>query len=384
MTTRSGIVWVLAFVAIGCGGGTDLGDIPNDGVGDAAVDTARPDTRAPEASSDTRDPVPDSAVADSARSDSARDGGAADTAPTDSGSIDVGADTKPTDTATGDAAPADTPSGDTTSVDTGRIDAAFDAPPFDGPPTSATVGDLCTSDDHCDRVGDGINKCSNALFRDGALYPTPVCIGVDCDPGDGTVITGCDGEKGVCLSTGSGGICLPACSFDNTGAAPAGCRGADVCNVFGFGKDSSGAPIGVGYCFGGCTKDLDCATGVCQRETGLCVNTRVTYTKPFGSTCVTADATANRCSCLYTTASGAGYCSTFCKVGDPATTCPSGFACSAGLPTNESDGTALFSRDPAGIGGYCLKTCSTDADCAPLNAYCDSTASGKICQPGRR
>ena len=253
-------------------------------------------------------------------------------------------------------------------------------------PGEGTTGKACTDDTTCDVSGAGVNACSNALFSLGTLYPAPVCVGKDCDPGDGTSIMGCDDPLGVCLSTGSGGICLPACSFGaDDGAAPVGCVGKDACNVLGWGKDSAGKLQGVGYCFGGCTADADCTKGdKCQVESGLCVKAPVVYTKTLGTACTDADATSKpaKCECLYLTSTKKGYCSTFCKVGDASTTCATGYTCSPGLPTTDStDGSALFSKDPAGMAGNCLKTCTADADCTALNSTCKTTASGKVCYP---
>lgn len=40
----------------------------------------------------------------------------------------------------------------------------------------------------------------------------------------------------------------------------------------------------------------------------------------------------------------------------------------------------------AGLAGYCLKNCATDADCVGLNAYCSENAGTgqKTCQIGKR
>ena len=291
-----------------------------------------------------------------------------------------------------------TPGGDSVVTTKPPTDANHDGPrPLDGgdatsteggvtnPPHGGTTGSPCTDDTACDTTGDGINKCSNKLFKAGTLYPTPVCIGTDCDPGDGTSIVGCDMDKGVCLSTGTGGICIGACGFDDSGAAPTGCQGKDVCNVYGWGKDTSGKLTGVGYCFGGCKADADCTGGdKCQVEDGLCVKAPNTYAKKLGDPCVKADYDkATGCICNYDSTSGQGYCIKACYVGGAA--CDTGFSCSAGLPkTSSTDGSALFTKDPTGMAGSCLKTCSADADCAAVHGYCADLASGKACVPGTK
>lgn len=240
-----------------------------------------------------------------------------------------------------------------------------------------------------DRVSAAAPTCttgtsSSELFTKGPLYPTPVCVGVDlpeCAANDGTTVVSCNGTQGVCLDTGTNELCLPACSFGTDGAAPTGCTGRDVCNVFGWGRDTSGTLAGVGYCFGGCRSDGDCPKGsACQIEDGLCMNAKTAYTKPLGAACTkTADAGASpTCNCLYGATSGTGYCSSFCVVGN--TACGAGFVCSPQLPTSDATG-ALFGKDPRGIAGNCLKTCSTNADCSGMNATCKTTATGKVCAP---
>ncbi|GAC1560438.1 MAG: hypothetical protein NVS3B10_18720 [Polyangiales bacterium] len=244
-----------------------------------------------------------------------------------------------------------------------------------------TTGNKCAANAECDPLGTGDDKCSNGLFKSGTLYPTPVCIGVTCDPGAGTTIMACDNNKGVCLSTGSGGICLPVCGFDNSTAAPTGCQGKDGCNVYGWGKDAtSGKLNGVGYCFGGCSADADCTGGdKCQKESGLCVKAPIAYTKAVGDACLNTDA-GKTCECLYSNKTNKGYCSQACQVGT-AGVCGTGYSCSALLPKVDTSGAALFSKSPAGISGYCMKNCATDADCTALNGTCQDTTDGKVCSP---
>lgn len=295
------------------------------------------------------------------------------------------------------SSPTDTGPAKTDGGTDSKTDSKTDAPVVvDGSGETAvaengTTGKDCTDDASCDPLELGTSFCSPTGFTSGSLYPTPTCFSVDCDAGDGTKIMGCDKDTGVCLSTSSGGICLPACEFDDTGAAPKGCNGKNKCNVYGWGTDSTTmAVIGVGYCFGGCKADADCPTGnKCQVEDGLCVKTKVTYTKNPGDACVKADSgsstTPAKCNCLYTTAEGTGYCANTCYFGE--STCGTGFTCDTNLPSAKiRDTDVIFTKSPTGMAGYCLKNCSTDADCAGLNAYCEASAGNtqKTCQIGKR
>ncbi len=246
-----------------------------------------------------------------------------------------------------------------------------------------TVGQPCSSDTTCDVTGLGDTRCAMGAFGGDSLYPNPVCIGVSCDPGDGTSVMSCDGINGVCLATSSGGICLPACDFDGTsGYKPYGCTGKDACNAYGWGNDSTtGKLIGVGYCYGGCFSDADCPSGErCQREEGVCKKTLDTYTKPIGTACNKGD---TDCFCLYATSTSNGYCSAFCKM-DESGWCPSGYTCDAMLPKTDTSGATLFTKAPATMAGYCLKNCTTDADCTALNGFCKEMAGTgrKTCQVG--
>jgi hypothetical protein len=176
-----------------------------------------------------------------------------------------------------------------------------------------------------------------------------------------------------------GGICLPTCTFSST-SSPTGCRGKDACNVYGW--DAASDPTGYGYCFGGCVADADCiAGGSCQKETGLCVTSKTTYSKSVGTACTSADATSTpaKCNCLYSTTTGAGYCTQFCIFGGTPS-CGSGYSCDTLLP---SSGTTIFTGSPSGLAGSCLKDCTTDSDCTALNSTCKQSAGvgSKTCQP---
>jgi hypothetical protein len=293
---------------------------------------------------------------------------------TDSGTATTDTTVVVTDTAT---PPVDTG----TKIDTGPK-------PDTGTTSDLTTGKTCVSDDTCDVTGDGINVCSKGAFSTGDLYPTAICIGVTCDPGTGNAVYGCDGDLGICIPTTSGGICLPMCEFSDSTTAPTGCAGKNKCNAYSWGKDATTmAPFGVGYCFGGCKADADCPTGnVCQVEDGLCVKTKVTYTKSPGDACTDADAKAPaKCNCLYTTAEKKGYCANVCYFGE--TTCGTGFTCDASLPRVKLlTDDVVFTKVPTGIAGYCLKNCTTDSDCTALNGYCEEMAGTgkKTCQLGKR
>jgi hypothetical protein len=266
------------------------------------------------------------------------------------------------------------------------IDSGFDG----GGPTDHTTGDPCKSDDDCDKTGAGESRCAAGLFSEGTLYPNPVCVGLDCDPGDGTRVSHCDGDKGICLDAGGTGICLGICSFDTSGAPAKGCAARDACNYFATDHSAPGALVGYGYCFGGCFADADCTGGErCQKESGLCVRRLTTYTKKIGDACTLSDVSSSSpaCNCLYLPPTNKGYCSAFCEIGVATSTCPTGYTCDALLPkVDPSTGGPGFSGKVLGLAGYCTKDCATDAECAPLNGYCEENGGTgrKTCQPGAR
>jgi hypothetical protein len=269
----------------------------------------------------------------------------------------------------------------TTGTDTGTIGTDTGGGLEGGPSQGGTTGTLCSTSTDCDVLHDGVQGCTSDSFTSGTLYPTPVCIGRSCTPDPtGASIVFCDGTLGVCLPVTSGGICLPACTFSST-SSPTGCRGKDACDVYGW-TTSTTDPTGYGYCFGGCAADSDCiAGGVCQTETGLCVTSKVTYTKSLGTACTSTDATSTpaACNCLYSTTTNKGYCTQYCIFGGTPS-CSSGYTCDTLLP---SSGTTIFSGSPSGLAGSCLKNCTTDADCTAINSTCKQSAgvSSKTCQP---
>jgi hypothetical protein len=263
-----------------------------------------------------------------------------------------------------------------------------------------TTGKPCTADTDCHSpTGPGINKCtSDGLFGlDGAsaIYPTAVCLDLaNCDPGDGTTVVFCDGDPtnpsspGVCLSTGTAGhgICLPQCNFKSDGSPATGCRGKDACYTTGFyAQDPSGAPVGIGYCIGGCDVDADCAPGQhCQSDEGYCVRTLATD-QAVGTGCNNnPPAPPPACDCI-TASAGLGYCAQFCVVGRAE--CPTGTVCEASLPTSVPTGADAsiegWTVQNPGMGGWCAPTCTgVGAACSYPNALCRSgTVVGPDCQP---
>ncbi|HEX3343692.1 MAG TPA: hypothetical protein VHS09_03925, partial [Polyangiaceae bacterium] len=216
-------------------------------------------------------------------------------------------------------------------------------------------------------------------FAPEAYYPTAVCILPSCSPVSDAAIHYCDGtddpsSPGICVPQQTGGICLPKCTFDKNGGAAVGCTGKDVCAAY-----TTSPGNGVGYCWGGCTQDLDCPTGQhCQTDQGLCVEGVVPPTKLFGAACTQADTSSGACNCLYGGTAQVGYCSSFCVVGG-ASTCPTGAVCD-GLEYRQYG----FTTSNPGMGGYCAVACSTGdggAACPPSSSCTNVFAAGPDCVP---
>jgi hypothetical protein len=251
-----------------------------------------------------------------------------------------------------------------------------------GGAVDGTTGKTCTMDSDCKGPGGpGLNVCSIAgYFRGGPLNPTPLCLSpAPCDLGTGVNVQFCDGSgptdsmsPGICLPTatamtGPNGQCFPKCVIPVDGSAPTGCPGKDRCNLFASGTDTTGNPIALGYCLGGCTADSDCPTGsTCQKDEGLCLTTPHAVTKQLGQTCTANDlgSTNYRCNCFYQPMTMLGYCSQFCITGpsSPAP-CPSGYVCDPQLlaqVTGLNDASIPgFTKVNPGLAGYCLQACST-------------------------
>lgn len=262
--------------------------------------------------------------------------------------------------------------------DSHRLKCADAGPPLDAEPPpldggSLTTGEACMSDDECDVTGSGTSLCSATAFTNGPLDPTPACFSIDCTPGTRTFPKLCDGNRGLCLSAGSTGLCLGLCTFDlASGSPPTGCIGKDACNAYGMSPD--GDAHGVGYCIGGC-RGGDCPSGSsCQVESGFCVKSPSVYSKKLGDACTSADAMPPaKCNCFTDAATKTGYCTTFCQAG--ITACPGGFVCDPLLPVKS---TAV----PYGIAGACLRQCSSDAECAG-GTHCRRSPAMTVstCQP---
>src|SRR5262249_21163893 len=91
--------------------------------------------------------------------------------------VDSGADTGAADVAAPDTKP--------------KPDTAPEAAADTAPPADKTTGKPCTSSDDCDTTGLGNEYCSTSAVI-GSFYPTPVCLGSSCDPGDTTKVATCD------------------------------------------------------------------------------------------------------------------------------------------------------------------------------------------------
>ena len=238
----------------------------------------------------------------------------------------------------------------------------------------STIGKACSTDATCTGAGE---KCSNDAFGASSILPTPVCVSVGCTPS--VTAPACAGGSGACRNTSAGAAtCSGACAFTaTTSAAATGCLGRDLCHYAGYTIDTQNVVSGVGACLEGCTADVDCATGKCQVETGACVASLVTYTKRTGDICT---AGGTECNCLASPGASHGMCTQLCVTGSALLACPTGFACDPGLPLATGT-TQLFTATPTNLAGSCLRTCSTDADCASLNVTCATIQGTKVCRP---
>jgi hypothetical protein len=267
-----------------------------------------------------------------------------------------------------------------------------------------TSGKPCMTDTDCYGVGGPhINKCtSDALFQEGEIDPTPICLDpVPCDPCGGTNpcdsnFHQCDGpdnsaaSPGICIPTTAPeqagmGACQAACTFVGDGSAPTGCVGKDVCNPFGF-NSHSGIVSGVGICQGGCTADSDCTGEKCDVLRGLCVTTVPTRTKNVGEAC--SGSTDNSCYCPW---ASAGACTAFCRAPAAGTPdpCGAGFACVTFEPTTIAGTTTDasmpgFALQNQGMAGFCLPKCAAvDAAGCPVGWTCQDgfPVGSAVCAP---
>jgi hypothetical protein len=275
------------------------------------------------------------------------------------------------------------------------------------------------TDADCDTpTGPGVHVCSNdVIYGDAAVFPKPVCVlPGECDPlANGTgQLAFCDGDPtdpaspGVCVPNtnppeSGKGTCFPQCNFKTDGSAATGCVGKDVCQTDGFGTDSSGNPLGIGYCYGGCATDSDCSAAganaamaadraqLCDTLYGICTATVTPPTLAIGAGC-NSSVTTSTCDCIANANNNLGFCSTFCKQGG--SECPSGWTCDLSLPTtltNSMDATvAGWTQDNPGMGGFCTPSCNvgtgmatgTDSGVCPANTSCQAgDVDGPDCLP---
>jgi hypothetical protein len=287
-----------------------------------------------------------------------------------------------------------------------------------------TTGAACQSDLDCQPAnGPGLNTCStsSAVFTGAVVYPTPVCIG-KCMFTNNNMLQFCDGvatdttdPPGVCIpsealgppNSTQPGYCLPWCQFEAGGTAPVGsngsapaCQGNDVCSPFVFFpsfETDAGLlpPLGIGYCFGGCTADSQCPTGnACLTSEGICVPpAAVTTPSPLGTVCTSSAS----CDCNLNDDGGAGHCTQFCITGSSTAACPAGYVCDASepaaLPDPDSPGAteAAFTTQNPGLSGSCFPACTpagtadagtADSGTCPPNSTCTTgNAVGADCQP---
>lgn len=166
---------------------------------------------------------------------------------------------------------------------------------------------------------------------------------------------------------------MPQCTFPLGGKPATGCAGTDVCYFLSYVQDRN---EGVGYCFGGCQSDADCAKAGkgqhCQLDEGICL-TAVTPAQPPGTACNLS--TGSTCNCLSNATTGAGYCAPFCVVGG--NPCPAGTVCDAFAGATPDPG----GQSP-GLGGYCAASCVGEAGACPAGSTCSFTdPAGPDCLP---
>jgi hypothetical protein len=290
-----------------------------------------------------------------------------------------------------DAAASTSSSGGTDASDEDSSAVAYDG----------TTGKACTTDADCVSTNPGapgLVFCSLTMFKDGALFPTGVCIippatnGNCSTPSDG-LIHYCDGpdepsSPGLCNPLSSGdtvGNCFPQCTFASDATAATGCVGKNACSALGVGADPNNptAAIGVGFCYGGCEVDSDCPSGNhCQSNTGFCLTTLTTQ-DPEGEVCT---AQSDACNCV----GSPGFCGLTCVTAG-SVACPTGQVCDAFLPTSVVNGTTTltgWTTQNPGMIGLCLPTCAldggagTEAGACYTNSSCTAgTAVGPDCEP---
>ncbi len=266
----------------------------------------------------------------------------------------------------------------------------------------STVGNPCQSDLDCEPAGGpGVNTCSITTFSE-AFFSTAFCVLKGCDLGTDGATHFCDGpdqpsSPGTCVNFGGTGLCLPTCFFYADGSPAQGCLANDAClqdDAFAMAKQPDGGTVlaGLGYCFGGCTKDADCPTGnLCQVNEGICVTKVDPPTKTIGTACAAADngsaTTPAACNCFLNSNTMMGACSQFCTTGSTADPCPAGYVCDALEPTelvDQSDASIPgFPTQNPGLAGSCVATCTDEGGtCAGSMFSCSKfTPAGPDCLP---
>lgn len=221
--------------------------------------------------------------------------------------------------------------------------------------TGPTFGEECNADGTCVDPSTGTDLCAVDM-------PEPTCLS-RCEAGAGTGAR-CEGNAGVCSAFG---LCMPRCTFDPTTPAT-GCNRGSACAAVAVTGSTAEELHGIGVCLASCRTHADCGLGrKCQPETGRCESHVVAMGKPHGAACVISDLfTANHCPCVVDLDTGQGQCANVCRVGSDA--CPDGSACDPLLPG--PDDPTPFPSAPEGLSGRCLKTCTTDDDCAAVGAKC--------------
>lgn len=310
-----------------------------------------------------------------------------------------------------------------------------------GPPAceDKTTGTECMTNEDCDKCGEGRGFCTNKAFIVSPYNPTSVCVQFDtsggdvCDVGDGTKVPLCDGNTGLCTKSGMNpATCDPICVLKGDGTFDTPCVGKNACNPEMLGTNTDGTASLIGTCQGGCTQDSDCpAPSVCDPLYNFCTSKTCTvgaagdtacsktfstpnpafkcvadttggtaghckfsFPKAPGERCTpaaTASSTSSDCLCFGKTGAGAdqGMCISICKTaafGAANPECPTGLTCDPLLNAKDSMGKDIYAADfklPVGIAGYCVKTCTADADCGITGWTCEQSAgvSGKTCRP---
>ena len=218
-----------------------------------------------------------------------------------------------------------------------------------GNPGTPTVGKSCGCNDDCD-FGE---RCAAETSRGGP--PGGMCVRL-CAV-DGT----CPAGFG-CIELESGNpqtaTCFPLCEV------PGDCRAGFVCGPLTSGIFSIlSAPPRGSFCVPFCQSDEDCPhTGSCNRLTGVC-NEPADPGRNVGDPCTNV----NQCAGLICDpgAPAGGYCMTWCSVSKQG--CPDGSACG---------------QQQDGDWGFCVKTCSSAADCrAGYVCEFDPAANAEVCLP---